>query len=89
MKLVGGVDIPGVEKLGSGKVREMFTFNNEMLIVTTDRISAFDYILDSLIPLKGIVLNKISNFWFRYFKESICELRQKHNCPRFSKKRSL
>ena len=53
MRLVGGVDIPGIDKLGSGKVREMFTFDNKMLIVTTDRISAFDYILDSLIPLKG------------------------------------
>ena len=71
MKLIGGVDIPEVEKLGSGKVREMFTFDNKMLIVTTDRISAFDYILDSLIPLKGIVLNKISNFWFSYLKDVI------------------
>jgi phosphoribosylaminoimidazole-succinocarboxamide synthase len=71
MKLVGGVDIPGIEKVGSGKVREMFTFDNQMLIVTTDRISAFDYILDTLIPLKGIVLNKISNFWFKYLKDVI------------------
>ncbi|MCD4670027.1 MAG: phosphoribosylaminoimidazolesuccinocarboxamide synthase [Actinomycetia bacterium] len=69
MKLIGGVEIPGIEKLGSGKVREMFTFDNEMLIVTTDRISAFDYILDSLIPLKGIILNKISIFWFNYLKD--------------------
>ena len=71
MRLVGGVDIPGIDKLGSGKVREMFTFDGEMLIVTTDRISAFDYILDSLIPLKGIVLNRISNFWFNYLKDVI------------------
>jgi phosphoribosylaminoimidazole-succinocarboxamide synthase len=71
MKLVGRVDIPGIEKLGSGKVREMFAFDSEMLIVTTDRISAFDYILDSLIPLKGIILNKISNFWFNYLKDVI------------------
>ena len=69
MKLIGGVEIPGIEKLGSGKVREMFSFNNEMLIVTTDRISAFDYVLDSLIPLKGIILNKISVFWFKYLKD--------------------
>jgi len=71
MKLVGGVDIPGIEKMGSGKVREMFAFDSQMLIVTTDRISAFDYILDTLIPLKGIVLNKISNFWFSYLKDVI------------------
>jgi phosphoribosylaminoimidazole-succinocarboxamide synthase len=71
MKLVGGVDIPGIEKMGSGKVREMFTFDSQMLIVTTDRISAFDYILETLIPLKGVVLNKISNFWFKYLKSVI------------------
>jgi len=71
MKLVGRVDIPGIEKMGSGKVREMFAFDSQMLIVTTDRISAFDYILDTLIPLKGIVLNKISNFWFSYLKDVI------------------
>ncbi len=68
MKLIGEVEINDVEKIASGKVREMFSFNNELLIVTTDRISAFDYILDSLIPVKGIVLNKISNFWFKYLK---------------------
>lgn len=71
MKLIGGVEIDGVEKIASGKVREMFSFGNELLIVTTDRISAFDYILDSLIPFKGIVLNKISNFWFDYLKDVI------------------
>jgi phosphoribosylaminoimidazole-succinocarboxamide synthase len=68
MRLVGEVDIPGIEKMGSGKVREMFAFDHQMLIVTTDRISAFDYILDTLIPMKGIVLNRISNFWFDYLK---------------------
>jgi len=71
MKLIGGVEIDGVEKIASGKVREMFSFNSELLIVTTDRISAFDYILDSLIPFKGIVLNKMSNFWFDYLKDVI------------------
>ena len=71
MKLIGGVEIDGIEKIASGKVREMFSFNDELLIVTTDRISAFDYILDSLIPVKGIVLNKISNFWFKYLKDII------------------
>jgi phosphoribosylaminoimidazole-succinocarboxamide synthase len=68
MKLVGGVEIPGMKKIASGKVREIFSFNNELLIVTTDRISAFDYILGSLIPLKGIILNRISVFWFNYLK---------------------
>ncbi|GAG63059.1 unnamed protein product [marine sediment metagenome] len=44
MKLVGDVEIENLEKLRSGKVREMFSFNDKILIVTTDRISAFDFI---------------------------------------------
>lgn len=71
MKLVGDVEIENLEKLRSGKVREMFSFNDKILIVTTDRISAFDFILPSLIPLKGIILNKISVFWFNYLKDVI------------------
>ncbi len=71
MKLIGDVEIEGLEKLRSGKVREMFSFDGKILIVTTDRISAFDFILPSLIPLKGMILNKISNFWFRYLKDVI------------------
>lgn len=71
MKLVGKVEIENLEKLRSGKVREMFSFNDEILIVTTDRISAFDYVLPSLIPLKGSILNNISIFWFKYLKDVI------------------
>jgi phosphoribosylaminoimidazole-succinocarboxamide synthase len=71
MKLVGEVTLDKVEKIKSGKVREMFAFNDMLLIVTTDRISAFDYILPSLIPYKGAVLNRISNFWFKYLKNII------------------
>jgi len=71
MKLVGDIEIKNLEKLRSGKVREMFGFDNEILIVTTDRISAFDFILPTLVPLKGIILNKISVFWFNYLKSII------------------
>jgi len=65
MEATGEVNIPGLDKIKSGKVREMFSFEDKLLIVTTDRISAFDFILKSLIPYKGIILNKISNFWFK------------------------
>ncbi len=68
MKPVGDIEIKGLEKLRSGKVREMFGFDGEILIVTTDRISAFDFILPTLIPMKGIILNNISIFWFNYLK---------------------
>ena len=71
MKLVGNVEIENIEKIKSGKVREMFSFEDKLLIVTTDRISAFDFILPSLIPFKGAILNKISIFWFGYLKDVI------------------
>ncbi|CCD30267.1 Phosphoribosylaminoimidazole-succinocarboxamide synthase (SAICAR synthetase) [Candidatus Glomeribacter gigasporarum BEG34] len=51
--------------VGRGKVRDNYAVGNDrLLIVTTDRLSAFDIILDEPIPNKGCVLNKISNFWF-------------------------
>src|SRR5437763_4711427 len=61
------VDLPGVEKLRSGKVREVFDLGETLLFVATDRISAFDVILPDPIPKKGAVLNQLSAFWFNRF----------------------
>ena len=47
-----------------GKVRDIYDFGDQLLIVATDRISAFDYVLGSGIPDKGKVLTQISQFWF-------------------------
>src|SRR5437588_10633662 len=47
-----------------GKVRDIYDFGDRLLIVATDRISAFDYVLGSGIPDKGKVLTQISAFWF-------------------------
>src|SRR3954465_15700396 len=47
-----------------GKVRDLYDFGDRLLIVATDRLSAFDYILGSGIPEKGRVLTQISAFWF-------------------------
>jgi phosphoribosylaminoimidazole-succinocarboxamide synthase len=58
------VDLPGVKKVKSGKVREMFDLGDYLLMVATDRISAFDCIMPNGIPLKGVVLTQISHFWF-------------------------
>ena len=58
-------DLPGIPKLRSGKVREIFDLGDSLLFVATDRISAFDCILPNPIPQKGAVLNQISEFWFR------------------------
>ena len=58
------LDLPGVPKLKSGKVREIFDLEDRLLIVATDRISAFDVIMPNGIPRKGEVLTQISYFWF-------------------------
>jgi len=57
-------DLPGIKKLRSGKVREVFDIGEHLLLVATDRISAFDCILPDAIPGKGEVLNRLSSFWF-------------------------
>jgi len=58
------IDIPGITKLKSGKVREVFDLGDRLLFVATDRISAFDVIMPNGIPRKGEVLTQISYFWF-------------------------
>jgi phosphoribosylaminoimidazole-succinocarboxamide synthase len=58
------LDLPGVKKLKSGKVREVFDLGDRLLFVATDRISAFDVIMPNGIPRKGEVLTQISYFWF-------------------------
>jgi len=58
------LDLPGVRKLKSGKVREVFDLGDRLLFVATDRISAFDCIMPNGIPRKGEVLTQISYFWF-------------------------
>jgi phosphoribosylaminoimidazole-succinocarboxamide synthase len=55
----------GLRKINEGKVRDIYEVDAQhMLIVTTDRLSAFDVVLPDPIPWKGRVLNEISNFWF-------------------------
>jgi phosphoribosylaminoimidazole-succinocarboxamide synthase len=63
------VDLPGIKKLRSGKVREVFDLGETLLFVVTDRLSAFDVILPDPIPHKGAVLNQISAFWFKRFEK--------------------
>src|SRR5438046_3577195 len=63
------LDLPGVKKLRSGKVREIFDLGETLLFVATDRLSAFDVILPDPIPHKGAVLNQLSAFWFKRFSK--------------------
>src|SRR5690348_14396227 len=61
------LDLPGIKKLRSGKVRDIFDLGDALLLVASDRISAFDVVLPSAIPRKGEVLTQISHFWFEKF----------------------
>src|SRR5271154_271126 len=58
------LDLPGIKKVRSGKVREVFDLGDSFLLVASDRISAFDVIMPNGIPRKGEVLTQISYFWF-------------------------
>ena len=58
------VNLPGVAKVKSGKVRDIFDLGDAFLFVASDQISAFDCIMPNGIPRKGEVLTQISHFWF-------------------------
>lgn len=62
-------NLPGLEKHARGKVRDVYRLGDYLLIVATDRISAFDYILPTGIPDKGRVLTQLSVFWFDFLRD--------------------
>jgi len=62
-------DLPGVERIARGKVRDVYGAGDKLLIVATDRISAFDYILATGVPDKGRILTQLSVFWFGFLRE--------------------
>jgi phosphoribosylaminoimidazole-succinocarboxamide synthase len=62
--VVTSTDLPGVKLARRGKVRDVYDLGDELLIVATDRVSAFDVVLPNGIPHKGSVLTQISRFWF-------------------------
>ncbi|HLK59538.1 MAG TPA: phosphoribosylaminoimidazolesuccinocarboxamide synthase [Chthonomonadaceae bacterium] len=61
-------EIPGLQKFATGKVRDVYDLDDTLLLVTTDRISAFDVIMPNGIPDKGRVLTQLSRFWFRQLR---------------------
>ncbi len=66
------LSIPQCPLIKKGKVRDLYQIDEKtLLMVASDRISAFDYILPNPIPQKGIVLSKISTFWFDLFKDIV------------------
>ncbi len=62
-------DLKGIKKVGQGKVRDIYQIGEHLLIVATDRLSAFDVVLPDGIPEKGKVLNLLSVFWFEKFSK--------------------
>ena len=65
------IDLGDVKRWRSGKVREVFDLGDELLIVATDRISAFDVVLERGIPGKGRVLTELSRHWFKLLDDVI------------------
>jgi len=59
-------DLSGLKHVSSGKVRDMYDLGDQLLIVTSDRLSAFDVVMANGIPFKGKVLNRLSEFWFNF-----------------------
>jgi phosphoribosylaminoimidazole-succinocarboxamide synthase len=70
-QLVLSTDFPDLKLAGRGKVRDIYDLGDALLIVTTDRISAFDVIMNEAIPDKGFVLTQISAYWFRQMGDII------------------
>lgn len=65
------IDLPGIAHVRSGKVRELFELGDCLLMVATDRLSAFDVVLPTGIPDKGKILNQLSAFWFQRLGEIV------------------
>lgn len=70
-KVLVNVELPALKLFKRGKVREVYDLGDKLLIVATDRISAFDYVLPNGIPYKGKVLTGLSEFWFGYTKDIV------------------
>jgi phosphoribosylaminoimidazole-succinocarboxamide synthase len=65
-KKYSDINIPNLKLFKKGKVRDIYEIEDKLLFVASDRISAFDYVLPSLIPDKGKVLTQLSKFWFEF-----------------------
>jgi len=69
--VVVSTDLKGLKLLNRGKVRDIYELEDSLLIIATDRISAFDVVIPTPIPKKGMVLTQLSLFWFNFLKD-IC-----------------
>jgi len=70
MGIISKTDLP-LKIFKKGKVRDVYRIEDNLLLIVTDRISAFDFVLKEPIPQKGICLNQISKFWFDFFNDDV------------------
>jgi len=71
IKVLLNIDLPGIKLFKKGKVRNVFDLGDSLLLVASDRISAFDSVMPNGIPDKGKILTQISAFWFDFTKSII------------------
>ena len=71
MKVLKTTEELGLKPIKKGKVRDIFDLGDKLVIVTTDRISVFDVVLDDPIPYKGVVLTQLTKFWAEFLKDVI------------------
>ncbi|MCA8915910.1 MAG: phosphoribosylaminoimidazolesuccinocarboxamide synthase [Planctomycetes bacterium] len=64
-------DMPDLNRIYSGKVRDIYEVEGNLLMISTDRLSAFDVVMSKGVPDRGKMLTEISLFWFEYFKDTI------------------
>jgi phosphoribosylaminoimidazole-succinocarboxamide synthase len=76
-------ELPGLRLKSRGKVRDIYEMGSALLIVSTDRISAFDHVLPNGIPEKGKVLNQITLFWMEKSKELVRNHLREHHAESF------
>src|SRR5207344_721157 len=69
MKIISETRFPGIAPAARGKVRDIYDLGDRLLIVATDRLSAFDVVMPTPIPDKGRVLTQLSLFWFDLLKD--------------------
>src|SRR3989304_9895994 len=71
LEAVVEANLPGLTLVGRGKVRDIYEIGDKLLLVASDRLSAFDVVLPDGIPGKGKVLTQISAFWFRKLSDIV------------------
>ncbi len=69
--MVDDLEIKGLKLFKKGKVRDVYDLGDKLLLVASDRISCFDFILPTPIPDKGKILTKVSSFWFSFLKDTV------------------